>query len=81
MKEKKFSFFNHVGMAPLSGGDYKKDEDGVEWFGSQNGLVRYDPKTKKRVFIDSIHNVLTEDYPVNNIIILANGNLIILFTG
>jgi len=63
-------------MAALSGGDYKKDEDGVEWLGSRYGLIRYDPKTKKGVFLDSVHNSIKEDYPVNNIIILTNGYLL-----
>ncbi len=76
ISQKKFSFFYHKGMSPKPGGDYKKDEDGIEWMGGQYGLTRYDPKTKKSFLIDSIRCHLKEYYPVKKIILLPNGYLI-----
>src|SRR5665213_1929824 len=53
MQQKKFSFFYHDGIAFQSFGDYKKDEAGIEWITSENGLIRYDPKIKKSLLFDS----------------------------
>ena len=51
--QKKFTAFSLEGIKPMRFFDYKKDENGIEWIGTGNGLLRYDPKTKKSLFIDS----------------------------
>ena len=73
MKLKKFSFYNQD-VYNEKVADYKKDEDGIEWLATEHGLLRYDPKTKARKFI----NALSAPGPnsVINIILLSNGYLL-----
>ena len=47
MTKKKFFFFYQEGLGFQPGGDYYKDEEGIEWICNSNGLVKYNPKTKK----------------------------------
>ena len=51
MNQKKFSLFTHQGLMPLTIYDYHKDKSGIEWIGSEKGLIRYDSYQKRYTFM------------------------------
>ena len=77
IQQKKFSLFYRNEIAPQVFLDYKKDEDGIEWFGIKNGLYKFDPKTNKSILLNLAPpgNKYTDNW-VSNLNLLPNGYLL-----
>ncbi len=77
IRQKKYTLFNRPGLKPMRYFDYKKDENGIEWLSTTSGLIRYDPKSRNVITIDSaIWFHKRNDNNVGKIILLPDGNLI-----
>ena len=78
MKQKKLNVFYHEHILPESFCDYKKDEQGIEWIAMWDGLIRYNPTTKKSFVFDSsflTHNP-KEPISFSRVILLPDGYLL-----
>jgi len=74
VKQKKIAVFYHEGVHCDFFLDYKKDDNGIEWIGTDSGLVRYEPATNKHIVVDSI--IPGRDHTISSITLLTDGYLL-----
>jgi len=76
-KSKKLLKFEHPGLDPIKCYMYLKDNAGTQWMSTDKGLFRYDPGTKKSLFVFHNEGVLLQ-LPDGNILCGAFGEGLLL---